>query len=96
MIRLPRKNKPNYRLGDRVVGNDKGWAFHKVKGTILYYDESDKTYAVEFDQQVGSSSCGHRCEYGYGMWLTSERIRPAKKSKDEVSERELMKIINKK
>lgn len=79
-----------------MVGNDKGCAFHKVKGTILYYDKSDKTYAVEFDQPVDGSSCGRRCEYGYGRWMTSERIRPAKKSREEVSEREFMKIIKKK
>ena len=80
-----------------MVGNDKGFPYHKIKGTILCYDASDDTYAVEFDQPVnGWSSCGGRCSIEYGRWLRPNCIRPAKKSKDEVSDKELMKIINKK
>lgn len=89
--------KRKFRPGDRVIAKDKGEEYHGVTGTIIKTHENwGYMCLVEFDEYVNGLSYGGECAYGYGRIVHSKKLRRLRRDPQKVSEKELMKIVNKK
>lgn len=89
--------KRKFLPGDRVIAKCKGEVYHGVTGTIIRTHENwDYIYLVEFDEHVNGFSFGGECAYGYGRTVHAKELRRLRRDPQKVSEKELMKIINKK
>ena len=89
--------KRKFRQGDRVIAKCKGEEYHGVTGTIIgTYNDWDHVYLVEFDEYVHGLSFGGECAYGYGRTVNAKELRRLRRDPQKVSEKELMKIVNKK
>lgn len=89
--------KRKFRPGDRVIAKDKSEEYHGVTGTIIRtHEDWDYMYLVEFDENVNGYSFGGECAYGYGRIVNAKRLKRLRRDPQKVSEKELMKIVNKK
>jgi len=80
-----------------VVADRKGFPYHRLTGTIIREDRcAEKAYVVEFDKYVFGFSYDGECADGYGRTVPAKSLKRLRNDPQEVSEKELMKIINKK
>jgi hypothetical protein len=80
------KKDGDFKIGDRVVSNEK--CYHEGKhGRIVFIQHSkDHDFCdigVEFDEYVGGHSCCGNAKLGHGWWVTAGLIRHEKPSKPE-------------
>jgi hypothetical protein len=67
----------DYKVGDRVIGVNKqgGYDIIGKTGTVIKVRENNSC-SVEFDDYMKGHSCGDICEYGHGLYVDYENIKP--------------------
>lgn len=69
------KEKFSFKIGDRVVATEDGWADQKAgdTGTVL---DVDDTLAVRWDRDVGGHDCAmpSECTCWYGTFIHPQKV----------------------
>lgn len=69
------KEKFSFKIGDRVVATQDGWADLKAGDTGTVLGVSD-TLAVRWDRDVSGHDCARpsECPYGYGAFINPQKV----------------------